>query len=73
MDDHEKHMQDAEIIHRVLPPQLAIEMMRSGSCALVSDAMREFTEAYSDGKLSEKTYLSMISMLADLLSQGRLS
>jgi hypothetical protein len=71
-DGYELRLSDADVIMHIMPPQLAIELQRSKSCALVSDAMRDFTAAYAAERLSKPAYLAVIGALADLLAtEGR--
>lgn len=72
-DGYELQRSDAETIQRILPWQTAVELSRSKSCALVSDAMKDFTAAFACGQLSQPAYLAVIDGLAEILSvEGRL-
>jgi hypothetical protein len=59
---------DSDAVFAIVPHQLAVEIIRSGSCALVSDAMRDLTAARRDGRLSEQAYTTMVEAFADVLS-----
>ena len=60
---------DCDLIKEIIPPQLAIEMARSRSLALISDAMRALTDAHAADKLSKDAYIYMISTLADVMGR----
>lgn len=59
--------EDCDLITEILPPQLEIELVRSHSIALVSDAMRAFTVAHAANRLSKDGYTYMIGALAEVL------
>ena len=59
---------DIETLRELMPIQLHIELCRSRSYALASDALRALTAAFTDGKLSEHGYLAMVCAVADILS-----
>lgn len=59
---------DMAVLRILLPIQLHIELCRSRSYALASDALRALTAAYADGRLSEHGYLAMVCAVADILS-----
>ena len=59
---------DMAVLRILLPIQLHIELCRSRSYALASDALRALTAAYADGRLSEHGYLAMVCAIADILS-----
>ena len=59
---------DLVLLRELLPMQLHIELCRSRSYAMASDALRALTAAYGDGKLSEHGYLAMVCAIADILS-----
>ena len=60
---------DCDLIGEIIPVQLAIEMSRSQSLALISDAMRALTDAHAADKLSKDAYIYMISTLADVMGR----
>ena len=60
---------DCDLIGEIIPPQLAIEMVRSQSLALISDAMRALTDAHAADRLSKDAYIYMIGVLADILGR----
>ena len=59
---------DMATLRELMPIQLHIELCRSRSYALASDALRALTAAFTDGKLSEHGYLAMVCAVADILS-----
>ena len=60
---------DCDLIVEIIPPQLAIEMARSRSLALISDAMRALTDAHAADRLSKDAYVYMIGTLADVIGR----
>lgn len=59
---------DMATLRVLLPIQLHIELCRSKSYALASDALRALTAAHVEGRLSEHGYLAMVCAVADILS-----
>ena len=62
--------EDSDAVVAIVPHQLMTEIIRSGSCALISDALRALTVAWTDKRLSDTAYATMIGVYADVLCEG---